>query len=361
MTTALQLPVHESTATTVGRNLRYKQVLPVASINYKGRKIDFSQAYLAGLVENFNAGAYGQVPFVLADADNTHTLDPERYRGEVRSLSLADDGLYALIDLTDDGARVVDANPRLGVSARIVEDLQRVDGKKFGPSLQHVLGTLDPRVVDMKPWQQADQVALSAGDTTEVVDLTAATYQEEHMPDTQVAPVSPALTDDEVARLRASLESPGGQVDEKLANLSDEDIERILGAADDDASEIAAATVRSAEAIELANANAVELAQVRRELDAANWRLMRETLGRAGVKPAILDIPGVAELAVGKSPAIELSNGTSTDVGEVVRKMLTECAGQVDLSNAVGSPLGTDADTARDDALLAAWSKHSGN
>jgi len=167
--TALQLPYRRKDAQRVGARLFKKQVLPVGQIAYQGRTLDFTRGYLEELARNFTSKAYDQVPFVLADGENRHTMDPERFRGEVKGVEVTDDGLHALIELTDDGARVVEDNPRLAVSARVVEDHPK------GRALQHVLGTLDPRATGMKPWEA---IELSSG-SPHVIDLTAASYRGE--------------------------------------------------------------------------------------------------------------------------------------------------------------------------------------
>lgn len=167
--TAIQLPYRRKDAQRVGARLFKKQVLKIGQIDYQGRTLDFTRDYLEELARNFTGKAYDQVPFVLADGENRHTMDPERFRGEVKGVEVTDDGLHALIELTDEGARVVEQNPRLAVSARIVEDHPK------GRALQHVLGTLDPRATGMKPWEA---IELSSG-SPPVIDLTAATFRGE--------------------------------------------------------------------------------------------------------------------------------------------------------------------------------------
>lgn len=56
----------------------------------------------------------------------------------------ADDGLYVTAQLTERGEAVLRDNPYLGVSARIVEQYRRADGKFYPAAMQHVLATLDP-------------------------------------------------------------------------------------------------------------------------------------------------------------------------------------------------------------------------
>jgi len=157
----------------LGNRLWRKKVLPVGDVEYKGRLLHFTRDYLGQLVTAFQSRAYDQVPFQLADAQNTHTNDPERTRGEITAMELGDDGLYVTAELTPDGEKVLAANPRLGVSARIVEDYARSDGSRFPAAIQHVLGTLDPRIPGLGAWQ-AIEAATPAPDT--VIDLSASDF-----------------------------------------------------------------------------------------------------------------------------------------------------------------------------------------
>jgi hypothetical protein len=71
-----------------------KQVLPIGSLNYDGRKLNFTTAYIQNLVQSFK-DRLDAVPLQLADVDNRHTNHHERSVGEVISLEATDDGLYA--------------------------------------------------------------------------------------------------------------------------------------------------------------------------------------------------------------------------------------------------------------------------
>lgn len=173
MTSATLTPFHAGEAVELGNRLWRKRVLPVGDVEYKGRTLHFDRGYLGTLVDAFKARAYDQVPFQLADAQNTHTNDPERTRGEITAMELGDDGLYITAQLTEDGEKVLAANPRLGVSARIVEGYQRSDGKFFGKAVQHVLGTLDPRIPGLGAWT-AIEAASPVPDA--VLDLSAESF-----------------------------------------------------------------------------------------------------------------------------------------------------------------------------------------
>jgi len=152
-----------------------KKLLPFGDVDYKGRTLRFTRDYLGQVVRAFQDRAYDQVPFQLADAANTHTNDPERTRGEIDGMELGEDGLYITVRTDEAGSRVLERNPKLGVSARIVEGYARSDGKHFPAAVQHVLGTLDPRIPGLGAWQ-AIEAANPVPDT--VLDLTNEAFTE---------------------------------------------------------------------------------------------------------------------------------------------------------------------------------------
>lgn len=414
--TALLTPIEKGPARQAGASLWRKQLLPVGTINYKGRRINFSREYLASLVRAFQGRAYDQVPFQLADAANTHTNDPERFRGTIRGLELTADGLDLILAPTPDGAKVLAANPDLGVSARIVEDYERADGRHFPAAVQHVLGTLDPRITGMRPWQAIE--AANAGDDGEVIDLTAAGYDGDDADpmnkpaaDTGAPAAEPpqaketgmALTPDQEAKLSRLLDLPddqfaalltaapgdgtdpaggeggedgedgdpaGGATDE----FTDEYIDSLLaeinngenGAGADPVQEpvlAGAGAELSAEAqaaIELANARAEEAASevrgVRHELDLANYTRERDALIRRGVPARFID--DARPLLIGTGRTVELANGAGkADAGAITRKLLNgfaETMSALGLAVELGNEQGRDGDTAADHEQAAA-------
>ena len=179
MTGLVLTPFTAAEAVELGNRLWRKRLLPVGEIDYKGRTLKFTRGYLGQVVKAFQDRAYDQVPFQLADAQNTHTNDPERTRGEIAEMVVRDttactwNGLWIRLKPTDNGDKVLRENPNLGVSARIVEGYERADGKKFPAAIQHVLGTLDPRIPGLGPWQ-AIEAASPVPDT--VLDLSASTF-----------------------------------------------------------------------------------------------------------------------------------------------------------------------------------------
>lgn len=173
MTAAVLTPFTASEAVELGNRIWRKRVLPVGDVEYKGRLLHFTRDYLGRLVSAFKDRAYDQVPFQLADHANTHTNDPERTRGEITAMELGDDGLWITAELTPEGEKVLKDNPRLGVSARIVEGYDRSDGKHFGEAIQHVLGTLDPRIPGLGAWE-AIEAASPVPD--QLIDLSGESF-----------------------------------------------------------------------------------------------------------------------------------------------------------------------------------------
>jgi hypothetical protein len=195
--------LHGSRAVELANRTWKKRILPVGDVEYQGRTLHFSRDYLSTLVNAFRSGAYDQVSFQLADAKNSHTNDPERHRGTVTGLELEPDGLYALAQVTEAGERVLTENPMLGVSARIVENYARSDGKYFPAAIQHVLGTLDPRIPALGPWQSVD-MSNDAGPV--YIDLSGSSWLGEPGPSysgDELTPAEQAELDQVLAEVQA--------------------------------------------------------------------------------------------------------------------------------------------------------------
>jgi hypothetical protein len=370
-----------------------KKLLPVGEINYKGRVLKFTRDYLAGLVDAFRKQAYDQVPFQLADAKNTHTNDPERTRGQITDMILQPDGLWIELDASERGGQVLKDNPRLGVSARIVEGYDRSDGKFFPRAVQHVLGTLDPRIPGMGGWQAVE----AANDAEVTFDLSGEAFTREEPGD------MPELNEEQQARLAALLDidperlaalaanvgtpaagdaadSSGddAELDEIAAQIdamSDEELE--AWAAELEAEEAAeagaqpeaepvAAANENTMALELARAqgdeNARQLAVIQGELDGQRWANERGKLVAAGTPPYIADL--AQPLLEGAGHVVDLAGGKSVDAGQIMRTVLAEyqkLGQQLGLGTELGSPMDepadTEADTERDDVIRRAKSQ----
>lgn len=336
-------PFEFSDTAVLSRRLFRKKLLPIADIDYDGRKIEFTPAYLQSMVDAFNDGAYDNVPLQFAGPRNEHTNEPERHRGDVVAMSLEQDGLYVTVSATPEGAKVLQDNPKLGVSARIINGYDRSDGRHYDASVQHVLATHDPRIPGLGPWSAVD--SFSNENDSDTIDLTAGSFntKEKHVPDN-------GLSETELTRLRAFMAEldAADKTDETDDELSDEELAALLAEIEgDETPETVKETVaalsndpKAAQALELANAQAIELAAIREERDNEKWQRERERLVRD-----LKFSPAVAELAMPLlkgSRVVELSNGEKLDAGDATRKLLNEIAKTVkmlDLSSEQGSGL----------------------
>jgi len=383
MTAAVLTPFSGSKAIELGNRLWRKRVLPVGDIDYKGRTLHFTKDYLAELARSFRARAYDQVPFQLADAENKHTNDPERFAGEITDFEVDEDGLYIKLSATERGDRVLRENPKLGVSARIVEDYARADGKFFSAAVQHVLGTLDPRIPQLGGWQAVE----ASNDVDTTLDLSTAVFTGEErnvaeeftteergrlakllqIPEDKLDKLT-ALADADLDRLTAEGEGEGGELsDEELAALIEGMSEEELAALESEfEAEVTAAAPglsnQAAMALEMANVRAEEnerqLSIITAELDAQRFAAEKARLVRDhGVPPFLVDL--AKPLLEGTGHTVDLSNGTSVDAGQIMRRVLTEyskAARMMDLSVELGSPVDEPeqhgaAEQARDDVV----------
>jgi hypothetical protein len=380
-----------------------KRLLPIGEINYQGRVLKFTRGYLADLVNSFKASAYDQVPFQLAGADNKHTNDVERTGGQITDMTLGDDGLYIEVVPTSRGQAVLEDNPGVGVSARIVEQFDRSDGKFFPRAVQHVLCTLDPRIPGMGGWE----AVAAANDVSITFDLSGAQFTGDVMPELTADQQDKLakLLDLDPDKLAALLEAGGGtgitqgaagalngdpatppappagdedaeldQIAAAIDAMSDEDLAALEAELDaqeggqqqQGAPATAGAGLSNpadgtAMAIELAQAgvdeNARQLGIITAQLDNERWQNERRKLVGAGTPPFIADL--AQPLLEGAGHVVDLANGKSVDAGQIVRRILAEYQklGQqlgigVELGSEMDEPEGdTAAEEARNDVL----------
>lgn len=389
MTTATLSPFTRKGATKVGRRVFRKQVLPMRSITYKGRKIDFNKEYLTDLAEAFKAGAYDQVPFVIANDQNQHNENPENFRGEIKGFELSSDGLDAVVEFTEEGASIVEQNPNLGVSARIIEGVEKSDGRKFGRAIRHVLGTMDPVVTGLRPWTAIDLAVYTDGE--QVVDLTNEAYDEET---DMTAPAQPVqqdkpntdepldlsgLSDAEFDALLEAAEEgateeevtvgkegevqdkPGspkeGVVEADLSNVPDGDGDVTLDAQGRPVVKTTSTTTDlSQEVVDTAARD--DLAQMRIDLAEERWKSNRKDLVRAGVPPFILDLAEPI-LASPEKAVIDLSNADGpVNATEIILKMVEGMRGVVDIKPEAGHQVDlSNSESTEAETLLAQWDK----
>jgi hypothetical protein len=401
----VRTPVATGKAKKIGKGLWRKQVLPTGEFQVGGRRLSFTPDYHRAVAQAFQDAAYDTVPTMLADKTNDHTMAVLDEGGEVLALEAEDDGLYATVKLSNAANEKVENNPRLGVSVRIRENYDRSDGKFYPAAMQHLLLTWDPRIAGMKPWEPID-LSNSAADAL-VIDLSAATYEAPSTtPTNEGEPNMADLTPDELAQVRAALPllqrleesgqdvappaDPPAAVDES----DDEEFERIaaeiFGDLDDDDTDpgqdgdqpddgqddgqdgqdgqdggqdgnapadqtpatVAASNdpAGSGDYLEMSNAardaDRERILELSNQLNAANYEKERDQLVRAtGLPPSIIDL--ARPVLEGSRNVVELSNGSSVDAGEVVRKVLAAVGEKVqllDLSAAIGTDEPTDED-----------------
>jgi hypothetical protein len=416
MTNALLTPFDLAAPTRTGRQMFRKQILKKGTINYKGQQITFDDPFLKDVVRSFNRGAYDQVPFVLADPKNRHNMDPERFRGEVKGLELTEDGLDMIVETTAEGAKTVQSNPRMGVSARIVQGLTKSDGRTYKRAIQHVLATMDPRLTGMRPWEAVDlsEEDGEGDDEVEVIDLTAASIKEGTRVANKTAKRAAAgsqtvqldlsnMTDerfqellDFVAQDGEESEDDGDSEDEdddetveevtskqtvkrkgfgkqvvEDSEDEDEDDEDDDSDEEDDEEEVEpVAKSKKREKVSLSNPVAkVKRAKVSKsrrlelELAADRWERKRGDFLRAGVPPVLLDLAAPI-LSQPDKLVIDLSETgeESVDAKVIVAKLLNEVQGLIDLAPEMGHGISTTPDKESETGkALAAWDKEYGS
>lgn len=399
MSTALLTPVNLANGRVESKNRWRKQILPFTTINYGGQKVTFDRKFMQDLISSFKARSHHQVPLQFADDRNTHTNDPERTRGYLQDLELAEDGLYGIFELGEKGAKAIAENADLGVSARILQGYQRrVDGKMFPAAMQHVLATVDPYVPGMKPWQQVD-LANDDDTVTDTIDLSSEAVMpgktkkddEDQMVVVELSQsdyeaFQQMLSDQKAVMALANEEDDpeNDDTDDPESDDTDDDGEDTppaddagtstteTGSTDDDDdgdddegdTEDTDSGDREPAAAELSNAvddvarnqvleltNQLRASEVNREIDG---------LRRAGLAPAIINAarPGLEA----PPAAIELSNGESTDHGQVLREVLHQVIelansghAAIDLDTEFGILTGPDPMDQRRKQALEAW------
>jgi hypothetical protein len=288
-----------------GKGLFRKRILPKGSIKYAGRTVTFNDTLLSNIVDGFKKGAYDQSSFCFANEQNDHKVKPQDWGGDVKGLEVAEDGLYATMELATHAADLVRANPKLGVSPAIrINYTREADGATFPAALHHVLGTLDPKVTNLGEWEE-----LSLANADEVI--TDLSNEQWLAPPVQAAQPTQQEIDDALLAIR-------------LAN------EITLEGGDT----VTIPTQQDNRDLELSNTRIANL-----ELELANTRFetLQAELVDAGVPPVmitlaepLLRLPHVEE--------INLSNGAGTvDPVGVVKALLDECKGFIKLANEQGN------------------------
>lgn len=300
----------------------WKQIIPMDhTINYKGRTIKFDYEKLRSVKDAFEAKLNDQTAFQLANDDNEHdtqedieagrAFDPQRYRGEVTQFAINSRGLYGKFNLTAEGAKLIEANPKLSVSASLKENVEH-NGKVYPMVCRHVLGTLDARIKGMSPWSK-DNLALSNDDDNEeVIDLADKDDDKDQSQNgnsggTETVTVNKADWDNVLEYVKKQREE-------------DKALEEIVNDDADDKQVVNNSVENDPKFIQLSNTYAAD----RFEAKADAWR-------RAGVPNKIIELAKPA-LSVGDDMSIDLSNGNKLDAKDLISAILDEAKGTVDLT-----------------------------
>lgn len=385
-------PLDFSEPVKAGKRRFWKQILPVTSIDYNGTKVDFDDNFHKDLKLSFSQGAYDQVPLVFADGENRHNMDPRNFGGELLDVQYRGTGkkggTWGLIEAAPETAKVLDRNPRLGVSARIMQNIRKADGRTFKRAMNHVLLTMNPRVSGMEPWQAVD---LSEAADIEVVDLTAAEYTEEgstHMGTKATKRRASdkidlsTLSDEDFQSLldlaveEGIVEDPDGEVDEEDEEVEEEtegkkprrrksktkitveeDEEHDDGEGDDEEED--GKTDLSEKVIKRGEVS--QFQQMRYDLAEERWGNTRDAYEAAGVPPFLLDLAEPV-LSLPDAMTIDLSDDETLDASDTIRKMLDGVKGIIDLSGEMGHQTEIDLAEADDHttSLLAQWDENYG-
>lgn len=157
----VRFPVMElSEPKKVGDDLYEKVIVRNAIVkDTKGNNVMLDGNFMKALKANFEQlAATGEyVPLQFVKDDNKHTDDPRYYGGEVVKMELDDEdnptSLKATFRLESDAKKVVDAQPKIGVSigAQYMVD---ESGKPVNPSLKHIALAHRVQVKKMGNWRK---------------------------------------------------------------------------------------------------------------------------------------------------------------------------------------------------------------
>lgn len=332
--TILNLPIDDSPVELSNdgdEHIKWKRILPLnKTISYGGKKLTFSKDLMERLKSNYESGILDQTAFQLATDSNSHdtlddianrrNFDPERYRGEIQELKIVEkgnpekDGFWAKMKLTDEGLKLIKDNPNLGVSPSIKPSYVDADGKSHDFVLRHVVGTLDPKVKQMGAWHDGEILLTSENDNEEVFGLTAPTDVKPADTDTPPTGDTVSVSRTEYDKMKADLAEL-----EKGEALLDE----ILAEEDDDV-EVKLSADRDPKLVALEN-----------KVAKSEWKAEKNDYLHAGVPAPLLNLCDEV-MEVADDFTINLSNGESADPRDVIRKLLDEAKGYVDLTNEQG-------------------------
>lgn len=323
---------------STGRVLYKKQILPEGTYDYKGTKLDLSADQLKTYVQSFKDKAFDEVPFQFGGAESEHNNDPMRRGGTLAHMEyIPGKGVNGYFDFSADPqtAAYVEKYPRFGVSPRIELGIKRADGKTFGGAIQHVCGTLVPRINGMAPWEKVELGPSANTSDAEIIDLSTETI------DLDAPPVIDFLND------KPSLNQEGDAV----AQLTDEDLATLRQIREDNAliakfavplgqemtQELSLGTPRTPElapvdeeARRVAAATQKQVDDLRKDLARSRWETQAQALVGAGVPPSAIELARPV-MEDPNDHVIELSSGSNTTDKARTLALLEAMKGTIEL------------------------------
>jgi hypothetical protein len=172
-------------AEKVSDNLYEKEIIRAGVIKdaKTGKEIKFDASFMKEFKENFEAvlASEGYVPVQDVTDDNKHTDATQYQVGIVNKMRLDDEQnptkVIAQIKLNEDMRKVVDFNPKIGVSIGASYSHLSEDGRPTNVFPRHVAITHRPKLKGMDSWKNLIKMS-DAGEAL-TLDLTDADYVEE--------------------------------------------------------------------------------------------------------------------------------------------------------------------------------------
>lgn len=319
-----------SDAQKISDTIYRKEIVKKATISQNGKSIRFDEQFLKDLKQSYDeviaSGKY--IPLQFVTDENKHTDNPKYYGGEITKLELDDEdnptSLVADFKLESDARRVVDANPRIGVSIS-AKYLDLEGDRVIQPKLQHVAITHRERLKGMTNWQK---VAASV-DGENTIDLTEADYT--------VDDITTEANKDEREVTQMAKENEGQTLDLTALMASDE-FKTVL------ASAVEAETAKKDEQI---NNLQLSLAQLQDKNYEQTVDMAMDSYAQAGVPAKDRELGKALLMSlvdVKDDKKLELSEGEGENAKriemsryEAVLALLNERKGTIDMSGETGS------------------------
>lgn len=341
--TAMRLPLNLSASEKVGDNQYKKEILRVGEIvvdRKTGRKFNFSSDFLKQLKSNFDNKPLDYVPLLYSKAGYVHASDssPNSYGGVMESLELDDPDnptkAYGTFNLTDDTLKVIEHNPKFGVSVTAHPNfVNKWDSKYYGPMLIDVNATHMPTLQKLGEWEKATaNLSDEVKDEYDVIDLSDAEFN---------------VVETETTEKEGDTDMPDNDTTTQEVKLSDEQVQALLGTdAVKEAIRLSVAEATSAKDDEIKTLRGSVESIKKSSYESAVKSGLGSFVGQ-GVPPAMVELGQELLLSMEEDDAgqvIELSTGEGDDAKteklsrvQIVSRMLDMAKGTVDLGDEQGS------------------------